>query len=130
MIGRRLGFWGTMLAMLVVIGLAAAADVIPFRQVLAHDRSVQLAQEQQAALVAANRALEREIAALQTPGEIERLAREQFGMVMPGETAVVAVAVPDDQLPVSELRTALEEHQPWWRSFWNFLTGRDLVADG
>ncbi len=126
---RGLGLGGTLLTMVVVLGLAAATGVIPFRQVIIHDRSVDLARSQRDALIDANRDLEQQIAALETPGELERLAREQFGMVMPGETALVAVAVPDDLLPVSVLPEVLERDTPWWRSLWDFVTGRDLEAD-
>ncbi len=127
---RGLGFGGTLLTMIVVLGFAAATGIIPFRQVIAHDRSVALAREQRDALIAANLQLERQIAALETPGELERLAREQFGMVMPGEIGMVAIPVPDDSLPVSTLPTVLERPTPWWRSLWDFMTGQDLSGDG
>jgi cell division protein FtsB len=126
---RGLGFGGTLLTMLIVVGLAAAAGIIPFRQVLAHDRSVELARQQRDALTAANFQLEQQIAALETPGEVERLAREQFGMVMPGETAVVAIPIPDETLPVVERPTEFVDHTPWWRALWNFISGQDLAAD-
>ena len=95
---RGLGFVGFVVAVIVVIGLAAASGVIPFRQVIAYQRSVDLAREQRDALSAANAELEQQIAALETDGEVERLAREQFGLVMPGETALVAIAVPDNSV--------------------------------
>ena len=126
---RGLGFGGTLLTMLIVVGLAAAAGIIPFRQVLAHDRSVELARQQRDALTAANFQLEQQIAALETPGEVERLAREQFGMVMPGETAVVAVPIPDETLPVEDRPTDFIDHTPWWQRLWNFMSGQDLAAD-
>jgi cell division protein FtsB len=127
---RGLGFGGTLLTMVLVLGFAAATGIIPFRQVMAHDRSVQLAREQRDALIAANLQLEQQIAALETPGEVERLAREQFGMVMPGEIALVAIPVPDDSLPVSTLPTTLNRPTPWWRTLWDFMTGQDLSEDG
>ena len=127
---RGLGFGGFVLAVVLVIGLAAASGIIPFRQVITFERSVDLARQQRDALIAENLHLEQQVAALETSGEVERLAREQFGLVMPGETALVAVPVPDNSLPVATPPPQFTEHTPWWRALWNFITGRDLVSDG
>lgn len=124
---RGLGVGGFLLAMVAVVGLAAASGVIPFRQVIAYDRSVDLAREQRDALVAANASLEQQLAALETAGEVERLAREQFGMVMPGETALVAVPVADNAPPGSR-PTQFEDEVPWWRTLWEYITGVDVAA--
>jgi cell division protein FtsB len=124
---RGLGFGGFLLAVVLVLGLAAAAGVIPFRQVIAYDRSVELAREQRDALTAANAQLEQQIAALETDGEVERLAREDFGLVMPGETALVAVAVPDTSPTVIPRATRFVDEVPWWRTLWVFITGQDLA---
>jgi cell division protein FtsB len=125
---RGLGFGGFLLAVVVVLGLAAASGIIPFRQVMAYDRSVDLAREQRDALIAANAHLEQQIAALETDGEVERLAREDFGLVMPGETALVAVAVPDNSPPATPQATRFVDETPWWRTLWGFITGQDLAA--
>ncbi|MEK7252389.1 MAG: septum formation initiator family protein [Actinomycetota bacterium] len=126
---RGLGFKGFLVAAVLIIGLAAASGIIPFRQVIAYENSVELARDQRDALTAEIVRLEQQIAALETPGEVERLAREQFGLVMPGETALVAVAVPDDSLPLAAPPVQFTDHNPWWRTLWNFMTGGDLVAD-
>ncbi len=126
---RGLGFKGFVVAAVLIIGLAAASGIIPFRQVIAYEHSVELARDQRDALTAEIGRLEQQIAALETPGEVERLAREQFGLVMPGETALVAVAVPDDSLPLAGPPVQFTDHTPWWRTLWNFMTGTDLVAD-
>ena len=127
--GERRGFGvSSLLAVTLVVGLvAASAGVFPFRQIIAQQRSVDLAEAQLEALIAENRKLEQEIAALQSPQEVERLAREHFGLVMPGDIAYVAIvpegSVPDD----GESEPAFERSVPWWKSIWNFLTGEDLV---
>ena len=128
--GRRgLGFGGFLTLSVLVIVVAAAAGIIPFRQTFAQERAVDLARSQRDALIDENLRLEHQIAALQTPGEVERLAREQFGLVMPGETAYVAVPDPEGvslpTVPVVEL----EDLPSWWENLWNFITGGDLVAD-
>ena len=126
---RGLGFGGSLLVVMVVLGLAAASGIIPFRQVIAYDRSVDLAREQRDALIAANAHLEQQIAALSTDGEVERLAREDFGLVMPGETALVAVGVPDDSPIQNPRATRFVDETPWWQTLWAFITGQDLVAN-
>lgn len=125
---RGLGFGGFLLIAMIVLGLAAVSGMIPFRQVIAYERSVDLARQQRDALVAANAELEQQVAALQTDGEIERLAREQFGLVMPGETAMVAIAVAEDPVTSIPRATRFVDETPWWRLLWDFITGRDLAA--
>lgn len=132
--GERHGFGlGRFLILaVVVLVVVGASGIFPFRQIIAQNRSVDLAQEQLDALTQENRRLEQEIAALQSPQEVERMAREQFGLVRPGEIAYVAV-VPDGDASTSDppsSPTAFERSTPWWRSLWNFLTGSDLVKDG
>jgi hypothetical protein len=93
---------------------------------------VDLAEAQLVAIEAENQRLEREIEALQTPQEIERLAREQFGLVRPGEVGYVVVVPPGSTETSLPPEPSLErpDEQPWWRDVWDFLTGRDLVDDG
>jgi len=61
--------------------------VFPTRSYLAQQRQVRSARHAVAVLHAQNAQLAREAKRLQTPAEIERLARSQFNMVFPGEQA-------------------------------------------
>jgi cell division protein FtsB len=61
--------------------------VFPTRSYFAQKRQVGHAQHAVAVLQAQNEQLARQAKQLQTPAEIERLAREQFNMVRPGEQA-------------------------------------------
>jgi cell division protein FtsL len=119
--------------LLALIALAAvvitAAGIFPFRQIIADRRSVSLAQEQLLALREENARLGAEVAALSSDAEVERLAREQFGLVRPGETAYVVIA-PEEPEPEPEPTLQRSGEQPWWRDLWDFLTGGDLVRDG
>lgn len=128
---RRFGFGRLLLIVMVAMVIVAASGIFPFRQLIAQGRSVDLAQQKLDALVEENMRLEQRVAALQSPQEVERLAREQFGLVMPGEIAYVAV-VPDggEPTPVRPATAEFEETTPWWETFWNFITGSDLTADG
>jgi cell division protein FtsL len=61
--------------------------VFPTRSYLAQQRQVGNARHAVQVLAAQNEQLIRQKEQLQTPAEIERLAREQFNMVLPGEQA-------------------------------------------
>jgi len=61
--------------------------VFPTRSYLAQQRQVGSARHAVQVLKAQNEQLIRQKKQLQTPAEIERLAREQFNMVLPGEQA-------------------------------------------
>ena len=59
--------------------------VFPMRSYLAQQRQVRAARHAVEVLTAENKELAREARQLQSPSEIERLARAQFNMVLPGE---------------------------------------------
>jgi cell division protein FtsL len=61
--------------------------VFPTRSYLAQQRQVRNARHAVSVLHAQNAQLATEAKRLQTPEEIERLARSQFNMVFPGEQA-------------------------------------------
>lgn len=117
------------LAVILLTALAITmAGVFPFRQMLAQGRQVEQTRTQYETVATENRRLEEQIEVLNTPLEIERIAREQYGLVRPGETALRAVPSgepppdigPDFAAPVD---------RPWYTKLWDFLTGRDLVPD-
>jgi cell division protein FtsB len=128
---RGLGIRSALVVSIAALTIAAASGIIPFRQIITRQQAVDLAAEQRDALVEENLRLEAQVAALRTPAEVERLAREHFGLVLPGEIAYVAVpaedpemtALPEEPIPV------LVEPTPWWRSLWDFVTGGDLVDE-
>ena len=122
---------GAFVVVLLLVGLAIVlAGVFPFRQLIAQERLVDNTRAQLEALVDGNESLQAQIDSVQSPAELERIAREQYGMVRPGETSYVveldggpvpeAVINPDQEL---DSRSLLER-------FWDFLTGRDLAGDG
>ena len=126
---RRFGILAALVGLVLVVVVGGATGIFPFRQLLAMERSVELMESQLEALREENRHLDQQIQALQTPEEVERLAREHFGLVMPGEIGYVAVAVGDEEEAGPPEPSGFEETPPWWRSLWDFLTGRDLVGD-
>ncbi len=117
----------TMVPVLLLIVVAVlVTNVFPFRQILASDRSLDLAGEQLETLRIENARLENEIEALSTDGELERLARAEFGYVSPGETAYV-ITDPGLEAVDTEPRV-LEPRRPWYESLWAFITGEDFVT--
>jgi cell division protein FtsB len=68
--------------------------VFPTRSYLAQKRQVGRAAHAVEVLQAQNAVLERQAKRLTTRSEIERLAREQFNMVLPGEQAYNVVVTP------------------------------------
>lgn len=113
---------------LVVVGLALVTTVIPFSQIVEQQNRLETASEELAAVEAENQILEAEVNALQTPAEIERLAREKLGYVMPGETAYVILDPADTSTTMVVSVPAEPERVPWYRAIWNFFTGADLLS--
>jgi cell division protein FtsB len=113
---------------LIMIGLALVTTVIPFRQIVEQQNRLEAARTELARVEAENQMLDSEVTALDTPAEIERLARENLGYVMPGETAYV-ILEPAETTVSSEPITATEPQRvPWYRAIWNFFTGADLAG--
>jgi cell division protein FtsB len=117
------------LAVILLAALAITmAGIFPFRQMLAQSRQVENTRLQYETLAAENARLEEEAEVLQTPLEIERIAREQYGLVRPGESALRAVPAEGTVADPQPLVTTAEA-RPWYQKLWDFLTGRDLVPD-
>jgi cell division protein FtsB len=127
---RGIGIAGLLAIVIAVVIVGGLAGIFPFRQILASERSVELAEQKLDALREENRRLEHQVSALQTTEEVERLAREEFGLVRPGEIGYVATPGPgDDGADPRAAPDEPDEGQPWWRTVWDFLTGRDMVGD-
>lgn len=113
---------------LLVVALALLTNVLPFRDIVRQRQEIAAARSYLAELEAANAQLEERIEALQTPLEIERLARERLGYVRPGEEAFVVIDPGVDDSPEVAAPTAGEEDPSWWERIWAFLTGADLTG--
>jgi len=124
--------WGWVLAVVLLGALAlTVSGILPFRQLISQQRQIERSQEQLSALTSENRALAEDIEMLGTDAEIERLARDQFGLVRPGETAYVVV-LPDAPIvaEASSDPVVRSDQRPWWRRMWDFATGSDVGSDG
>ena len=121
---------GAFVVVLLLVGLAIVlAGVFPFRQLIAQERLVENTQAKLDALVVENEALQAEIDAVASPTELERLAREQYGMVRPGETSYV-VELEGGPAPAGDVARSEDlDSRSLLQQVWDFLTGRDLVPD-
>jgi cell division protein FtsB len=90
---RRRAMWPALAVVIVVAVLFVG--VFPTRTFLHQRAAVARAEEQLEVLTAENERLDERVDALNTPEEVERLAREQFELVMPGERPYVIVT-PDE----------------------------------
>jgi len=118
-----------LIAGLLLAALAfTVSGVFPFRQLIQQRQQVDAASQQLDTLRAENDRLAEELDALHTDDEIERIAREQYGLVRPGEEAFVVI-VPD-AVPVAPAAPVAGDPAPsWWQRMWLFVTGGD-VGDG
>ena len=116
---RRIPMVATTLVFFLAVMLVG---LVPFKQILSQREAVADAEDRLTTLVSANEHLEYEIAALETPVEIERRAREDFGLVRPGEIAYIVVPVE----PEADAEPAESEPpRTWVDALVDFFTGRD-----
>ena len=116
---RRLPVVATTLVFFLAVMLVG---LVPFKQILSQRDAVSDAEDRLTGLVSANEHLESEIAALNTPVEIERRAREDFGLVRPGEVAYIVVPVEPEADPE---RSESEPPKTWFDALVDFFTGSD-----
>jgi cell division protein FtsB len=110
---------GTALILLVLVTF-----VFPTRTFLAQREAIAQAEVQLAALDEQRAALDERAALLQDDAEIERMAREQYNLVRPGEQAYAVLPppgapdpAPADRLPASDEQSQGNIVQRAWRAF-------------
>jgi len=122
---------GPLIAVLLIVALAVTlAGIFPFRQILAQNRQVENTRDKLTALQQENLVLQRQIDDLNTDVGVEELAREQLGMVEPGEIGVTIESPPGSELPPPTDPVASFDDRGFVQKIWDFLTGRDLEPDG
>ena len=105
----------------VVLVAALFLFVLPGRTYLAQRRSLDAAAVRTRVLSAENAKLDQQVQQLQTDAEIERLAREQYGLVKPGESAYAIL--PPKQAPAPPRRPGptpkpKSTHRHAWWEIW------------
>jgi cell division protein FtsB len=115
----------------ILMGAAFLTQVVPYRQILDSQRRVEAAREQLAGLEAENEVLAADVEALNTPEEIERLARDKLGYVREGEVAYVVLDPPGaDTQETTASQLPPPSEKTWVDRVWEFLTGGDLHSSG
>lgn len=92
---------GPIVGSLVVLAVLVLG-VFPTRTYLDQRRATANAEEQLRVLRTENAALDQRVARLHDDDEIERLAREQYNLVFPGEEAYALLPAPDSPAPADE----------------------------
>jgi len=92
---------GPALAAVLLVGLLLVA-VLPVRTLLHQREATATAESELADLRARNGDLEERAERLRDPREIEQLAREEYGMVRPGEEPYVVLPAPAPPAPEPE----------------------------
>lgn len=128
---------GVLIAIFVVAGFAATG-VLPVREYLERGDVVNEAQIELDRLRAENSELADNVDALYTGQEVERIAREQYGFVRPGEIVYVVTepeVVQQDQqsvpVPIAvDPVPVVAEQRSFFQRVWDFVTGNDQKNDG
>jgi cell division protein FtsB len=123
--------WGWVLAVVLLGALAlTVSGILPFRQLVSQQHQIDRTQDQLSALEQENETLSEDIEMLGTDAEIERIAREQYGLVRPGEVAYVVVTPRETQVVAAEPDLIIRsDERAWWERAWDFITGDDINSD-
>jgi hypothetical protein len=68
-----------------------------------------------------NAQLAGEVARLHTDSEIERIAREQYHLVQPGESAIAILPAPQSPTPATPLPSPPKPHRSWLHRLTSWL---------
>ena len=111
------------LVSIVVVGVLFLL-VFPARTYLGQRRSLAAAEHRVSVLSGENATLDQRVAKLQDQAEIERIAREQYGLVKPGEEAYAILPPPTVPAPEGDApaATAKPPHRTWYQRLWHKLT--------
>jgi cell division protein FtsB len=130
---RKRSRWRAMMFFVLLVSLGlVASGVLPIQQYLEREYQVTAAQERLATLEDANTTISSDVDALQSDQEIERVAREQYGFVRPGEIGYVVI-VPDNPDAITQTLAPVDvetESPGFFERIWRYLTGDDIAADG
>lgn len=114
---RRVPRWIVAGTTAVVLAALTVVFGSTFVQVYRLEREAARMEQLKRDLEAQNAQLREEIQLLHTPQYIEKLAREQLGLVKPGEIALLIVQTPPDPLPQQPARP----RSGWTRRLWDAL---------
>ncbi|MDQ1375492.1 MAG: hypothetical protein QOJ09_2830 [Actinomycetota bacterium] len=117
--------WWFLLTLFVVLAGITLLAVFPARTYLSQRHDLAAADERVKVLSEQNKHLSTQVDKLHTDDEIERLAREQYDLVKPGEEAYAILPQPESAKPKPAPRPAPKKREGFWTkvgdtiSFWN-----------
>ncbi|HET6947481.1 MAG TPA: septum formation initiator family protein [bacterium] len=117
----RLPRGGIILCVLLVAAAAAYIFGSNFLDLYTLNREAARLETLKRNLQEQNAILREEMKLLQTPGYIEKLAREQLGLVRPGEVAILIVRPPAPPPPPSPARIQ-QDNRPALQRLWQAVT--------
>jgi cell division protein FtsB len=105
---------------LLVLGGAMYLFVFPARAYLAQKQEIAAEEHTVAVLRAEDSKLSSQSSALRDGATIEQIARQQYGLVKPGQQAFMVLPAPSRRPP---LAPPPPKHSAWYSSleFWNYL---------
>jgi cell division protein FtsB len=108
----------------IVFGLLIAISVYllavaPMRTYLSQRDSRHTAEQRYGLLASANKQLDTRVNQLQTDAEIQRLARDQYELVQPGEQAFAVMPAPVAAAPAAP---AKKHNKGLWSRAWDDIT--------
>lgn len=124
LIPRRIPRWILSLAVLGLLGAVVFAFGTSFLQVYRLKREAARLLQLKQDLIEQNAQLREEIKLLHTPGYIERIAREQLGLVKPGEIALLIVRPKLENPPAVEPKHVIKAKPSWATRTWRALRRR------
>lgn len=110
-----------LVATVAVVGLVFLA-VFPTRTYLTQRRDLSNTERRLAVLSSQNQELSGRVARLNTEAEIERLAREQYNLVRPGEEAFAILPPPGPPTLGRDDEAATREPDGFWGRLWDGVT--------
>jgi cell division protein FtsB len=107
----RLGIVPQIVAVLLCLGVGGAMVLTPIRQLVEQRERIEAMSTELAQVQERNRALKERVAQLKNPDFLEQRAREQSGLVRPGEIGVV-VMPPSRQAQKAKAEQRRKEEKP------------------
>lgn len=95
--GSSWGIGPGVIVLLLILGLALAMAIGPTRQLLAQRRQIAAAADALRRLEAQTQYYENQIQRLKDPDYLEAEAREQMGLIRPGERSYIVVPPPESK---------------------------------
>lgn len=118
--GTRLRLRARLGLLVLVTAAFALAAVGPARQALGQRRAIAIEEQKLAALRSSNAHLEKELRRLNDKDYLEKAAREQLGVVRPGETAYIVEKAPAPPRP----KPPPPPPPPWYDRVWRWLMAK------